>query len=172
MLLKMFMSFLKIGAFSFGGGYAMVALIQKEVVEKHQWLSNGQLIDILAISQMTPGPIAVNSATYVGYKVGGLAGAIAATSGVVLPSFIFILGIAALLKRFTQSGLVEGIFKGIRPVVVALILSAAWLLLPSSFTALSNWLLFGGVLLGLYVWKMDPIILLLASGMAGIIIYS
>ena len=120
-ILKLFLTFLKIGAFSFGGGYAMLPLIEKEIIEVHQWLTTKEFIDILAVVEMTPGPIAINSATFLGYKVAGFWGSVAATIGVVLPSIIIILIIAHFLSKFKDSPYVEWAFRGIRPVVLGLI---------------------------------------------------
>lgn len=124
-LLQLFISFVKIGAFSFGGGYAMLPLIEEEVVELHGWITTPEYIDILAIAEMTPGPIAINSATFLGYKVAGFVGSAVATIGVVLPSFIIMSLIFVFVLRFKKSPYVNWIFKGIRPVVLGLIASAA-----------------------------------------------
>lgn len=125
-LWKIFLTFLKIGAFTFGGGYAMIPLIQKETVERHGWISEQDILDIVAIAESTPGPIAVNSATFVGYKVCGFWGALCATLGVVLPSFTVITCIAFVLREFQQLAVVRYAFFGIRAGVLALILKALW----------------------------------------------
>ncbi len=124
MILKLFLTFLKIGAFTFGGGYAMIPLIQREVVEKNKWLTDDDILDIIAIAESTPGPIAINSATFVGYKVAGFFGAFFCTLGVVLPSFIIILVISFVLDRFKAITAVQYAFNGIRAGVLALILKA------------------------------------------------
>lgn len=124
-LLKLFISFLKIGAFSFGGGYAMLPLIKKEIIVVRGWLSVKEFIDILAVVEMTPGPIAINSATFLGYRVAGVLGSIVATIGVVLPSFVIILIIAHFLNKFKESPYVDWAFRGIRPVVLGLIIAAS-----------------------------------------------
>jgi len=121
--LKLFLTFSKIGLFSFGGGYAMIPLIQKEVVQ-NGWLSAQEYADIIAISQMTPGPLAVNTATYVGAKISGVLGSIPATIGVSLPSFILIVIIAHFFIQFKDSAIVASILKGIRPVTIGMIGSA------------------------------------------------
>ena len=115
--LLLFWTFFKIGLFSFGGGYAMIPLIQNEV-EQNGWLSTKEYADIIAISQMTPGPLAVNAATYVGAKVSGIFGAISATLGVSLPSFILIVIIAHFFIHFKDNAVVESILRGIRPVTI------------------------------------------------------
>jgi len=123
-LLSLFSAFLKIGAFTFGGGYAMIPLIQKDIVEKKKWISNDDILEIVAIAESTPGPIAVNAATFVGYKVCGFPGALASTLGVILPSFLVILVIATVLREFQDYKAVKYAFFGIRAGVLALILKA------------------------------------------------
>lgn len=121
-LLSLFWTFFKIGAFTFGGGYAMIPLIQREMAEKKSWISEKDILDIVAISESTPGPISVNSATFVGYQVGGVMGSFLATLGVVLPSFIIILAVSFVLKQFEQIRAVKYAFWGIRAGVLALII--------------------------------------------------
>ena len=121
-LLSLFWTFFKIGAFTFGGGYAMIPLIQREMAEKKGWISEKDILDIVAISESTPGPISVNSATFVGYQVGGVMGSFLATLGVVLPSFIIILAVSFVLKQFEQIRAVKYAFWGIRAGVLALII--------------------------------------------------
>lgn len=122
--LTLFITFFKIGAFTFGGGYAMIPLISREVVEKHKWITDDDILDIIAIAESTPGPIAINSATFVGYKICGVLGSTAATLGVVLPSFIIILIISYLLDAFSAIKAVQYAFFGIRAGVLALVLKA------------------------------------------------
>ncbi len=123
-LLELFWSFFRIGMFSFGGGYAMIPLIQSEI-QQHGWLTAAQFADIVAIAEMTPGPIAINSATYVGYMVAGIAGSLMATAGVTLPSLLLVLLVARFFARYQNNPLYMMVFYGIRPVVVGLIASAA-----------------------------------------------
>ncbi len=118
---RLFTTFFKIGAFTFGGGYAMIPMIQKETVENKKWLSNEDILDIVAIAETTPGPIAVNAATFVGYKTSGVVGAVAATFGVVLPSFVIILLVALFFTAFKDNQTVQNAFRGIRIGVLALI---------------------------------------------------
>ena len=124
LLLKLFLTFFKIGAFTFGGGYAMIPLIQKETVETNKWLSDDDILEIIAITESTPGPIAINSATFVGYKVCGFWGSFFATLGVVLPSFIIILIISYILREFQNIKAVKYAFNGIRAGVLALLIKA------------------------------------------------
>lgn len=121
---ELFGVFFKIGAFTFGGGYAMIPLIQREIVEKKRWISDGDILDIVAIAESTPGPIAINAATFVGYKVAGFWGALCATIGVVLPSFAIIAVIAGVLNLFEDAKAVQYAFRGVRAGVLALIIKA------------------------------------------------
>ena len=125
-LLKLFLTFLKIGAFTFGGGYAMIPLIQKEAVEKQQWVTDDDILEIIAIAESTPGPIAINAATFVGFRTCGFWGAFCATFGVVLPSFMIITIISRVLQQFQELRAVRYAFMGIRAGVLALILKALW----------------------------------------------
>ncbi|WP_313757427.1 chromate transporter [Tissierella sp.] len=170
-ILKLFISFLKIGAFSFGGGYAMLPLIQKEIIEVHNWLTLNEFIDILAVVEMTPGPVAINSATFLGYKVGGILGSVVATIGVVLPSIVVILIIAHFLSKFKNSPYVEWAFKGIRPVVLGLIISASLTVSKNAIIDIKTFIL-GAVLFYLTSFKkMHPIITIIIAGIVGVIIY-
>ncbi len=123
-LFSLFVIFLKIGAFTFGGGYAMIPLIQKEVAEKKKWITDDDILEIVAIAESTPGPIAVNAATFVGYRVGGFFGALLSTLGVILPSFVIILAVSAVLDKFSEIQAVKFAFWGIRAGVLALIIKA------------------------------------------------
>ena len=125
-LLRLFLTFLKIGAFTFGGGYAMIPLIQREAVEKQQWVTDDDILEIIAIAESTPGPIAINAATFVGFRTCGFWGAFCATFGVVLPSFMIITIISRVLQQFQELRAVRYAFMGIRAGVLALILKALW----------------------------------------------
>ncbi|MBR7142165.1 MAG: chromate transporter [Clostridia bacterium] len=119
-LLELFWTFFKIGAFTFGGGYAMLPLIQAEVVA-HQWMSDAELVNFVAVSESTPGPFAVNIATYVGSEVGGVLGSVCATLGVVLPSFLIILLVATCFEKFRRNRIVKGCMSGLKPAVIGMI---------------------------------------------------
>lgn len=121
---QLFLSFLKIGVFTFGGGYAMIPLIQKETVEKRRWINDDDLLEIVAIAELTPGPIAINTATFVGFRICGFFGALFATLGVIIPSLFIILVISFVLKEFQNIKLVQYAFNGIRAGVLALIIKA------------------------------------------------
>ena len=125
-VLKLFLAFFKIGLFTFGGGYAMIPLMLRETVEKNNWISDEDILEIIAIAESTPGPIAINSATFIGYKTAGPMGSAAATLGTVLPSFIIILIISFFLRQFQDIQAVQYAFNGIRAGVLALIIKAWW----------------------------------------------
>ena len=125
-LWKIFLTFFKIGAFTFGGGYAMIPLIQAEAAQKHGWVSDEDILEIVAIAESTPGPIAINAATFVGYRARGFLGAVCATLGVVLPSFLIILLVSGILREFQENVYVQYAFRGIRAGVLALIVKAMW----------------------------------------------
>ena len=128
----LFWTFFKIGAFTFGGGYAMIPLIQKETVENHKWITDDDILEIIAIAESTPGPIAINSATFVGYRTCGFLGAACATLGVVLPSFVIILAISYILTAFQNIKAVKYAFNGIRAGVLALLFKALWTMFKKS----------------------------------------
>lgn len=169
MLLQMFWIFAKIGAFTLGGGYAMVPLIQSEVVDKKEWVKKDEFIDILAVAQSTPGALAVNMASFIGYRLKGVAGAVSATLGCVLPSFITILIIAAFFTKVMGQRIVERAFMGIRPAVAALIaFSVIKIAKTSNIKPL--WYIVSAVAVLLIIFvDMDPILIILLSGVFGII---
>ena len=131
--LKLFLSFLQVGMFSFGGGYAAMPLIQGQVVTGHHWLSMSEFTDLITISQMTPGPIAVNSATFVGIKIAGIPGALAATFGCILPSCIIVTVIAKLYLKYRSMEVLQGVLGSLRPAVVAMIASAGIAIMITAF---------------------------------------
>ena len=126
MILNLFLTFFKIGAFTFGGGYAMIPIIQREIVEKKKLIRDEEFMDAIALAQASPGHVAVNTSIYVGYRIKGFIGALACTLGTVLPSFITILVIAIYFYRFRSMPIIDKIFAGIRPAIVALILAAVY----------------------------------------------
>lgn len=176
---ELFWSFVKVGAFCVGGGYASMPLIQAQVIDEHGWMTMQQFIDIFTISQMTPGPIGINAATFVGTKVAGVPGAIAATVGFAFPSVIIVLILAKLFFKYGDIGPVRGVLNGLRPAVVALICSAGlsfvflalWNTetLPKDFTKVD---LIGAIVLPLSIialrYKMSVIKLLCFSGILGL----
>ena len=188
--LKLFWTFFKIGLFGFGGGYGMLSLIQNEVVEKQQWISNAEFTDIVAVSQMTPGPIGINSATYVGYKAienagmtrtEAICGSLLASFSVMLPSFILMLLISAFFMRYKNHPSVQTVLKWLRPVVVGMLVAAVLLLLNEdnlgSFTTekLQFYVSIGLFILAFiatYFWKIGPIKVILLAGLFGGLFYS
>lgn len=133
--LQLFLAFLQIGAFSFGGGYAAMPLIQAQVIDRYAWLTQKDFADLVTIAEMTPGPIAVNAATFVGNQVAGIPGALSATAGVILPSCLFVTVLAFLYTRYRNLALLQGILKSLRPAVVAMIFTAGLkILIPALFS--------------------------------------
>lgn len=170
-ILKLFISFLKIGAFSFGGGYAMLPLIRKEIIDIHGWLTAKEFIDILAVVEMTPGPVAINSATFLGYKVGGILGSVVATIAVILPSIVIILIIAHFLTKFKNSPYVSWAFKGIRPVVLGLIASASLAVAKDAIIDIKSLVLMV-ILFYLTSFKnLHPILTIMLAGIVGAFIF-
>lgn len=175
-LLQLVWSYLKIGFFGFGGGYAMLSLIHSEVVVRNEWLTNGEFSDIIAISQMTPGPIALNSATYIGYEVAGVLGSVVATTAVCIPALTLMMLLTRFFLKLHNNRYVQSVVLTMRPVVVGMIMSAALLLIfPHSDDGRSfidgwSWLIFALALLG-SAKKINPILLIVVSGIAGVVIY-
>ena len=170
--LQLFLAFLKIGFFGFGGGYAMLSLIQDETVVRYGWLTQTQLTDIVAISQMTPGPIAVNCATYAGYTVtGNVWGAILATFAVCLPALTLMLAAVIFFNRLKGNRYVDSAMRLIKPVTVAMIGAAALMFLtPETFPDTCSVIIFGAAALAAW-FKVDSILLIALAAIAGIIIY-
>lgn len=175
--LQLFLSYLKIGFFGFGGGYAMLSLIQNEIVEQRGWLTATQFADIVAVSQITPGPIAINSATYIGYTVAGFAGSIIATFAVCLPSLTLMLLLTRFFLRHRENRFVQSVVKAVGPVVVGMIASAALLLMfpisgkNENFTDAWSWILFAACLYGSFR-KVNPILMIILSAAIGVVIYA
>ena len=165
--LQLFWSFFKIGSFTIGGGYAMVPIIEEELVRKRQWIESEEFVDMLALSQSAPGILAVNISIATGYRIRGIGGAITATLGTVLPSFIIILLIAMSFQRFQDNEVVERIFKGIRPAVVALIAAPVFKLGKSARINRHN--LWIPIVAALLIWRLDfsPIWVVLIAGIGG-----
>lgn len=182
--LQLLVSFFQIGIFSFGGGYAALPLIQQQIIENRGWMTPQQFVDVLTISEMTPGPIAVNAATFVGNQVAGIFGGIVATIGVTLPSLIIVLTLAYFYFKYQGIQMVQGVIQGLRPAVVALIASAGLtIFLTAMFgegsfpvdIANLNWISVILFLIGIALLRktrLGPIQVILLSGVAGIVIYS
>ncbi len=164
---QLFSDFFKIGAFTLGGGYAMIPIIQSEVVDRRRWLKQEEFLDIIAIAQSCPGVFAINMSVFIGYKLRKLPGALCAAFGTTLPSFAIILLIAMFFSRFQDNPLVESIFKGIRPAVVALIAAPTFTLAKSAKITLSNcWIPIGSAL-AIYLMGVNPVFIILAAGFGG-----
>lgn len=178
--LALFISFIKIGLFGFGGGYAMLPLIQHEVVDTHQWISVSDFTDIVAISQTTPGPIAFNSATYIGYsavtEMGfasgyGVLGSAICTLAVSIPSLILMTLVTAFFFRLKNNPWMQSALSVLKPAIIGLIASAALILItPYNFIDYKSWIIFGVILVA-SVRKVDPILLIFLSGVTGLILY-
>ena len=172
--LQLFLSFLQIGAFSFGGGYAAMPLIQNQVVDLHHWLSLSEFTDLITISQMTPGPIAVNSATFVGIKIAGIPGAIIATLGCILPACIIVTIIAWLYLKYRNMESLQVVLNTLRPAVVSLIATAGLTIIISAIFGgmgiaietikIQMVVIFGICMLLLMKWKMNPIAVMVLAG--------
>ena len=181
LFLNLFWVFTKIGIFGFGGGYAMLSLIQKEVVYRHNWISLQDFTDMVAISQMTPGPIGINSATYIGYTAVlnagfspeiAILGSVLATFAVCLPSFLLVILISALFAKFKNNRYVEAAFTGLRPATVGLIAAAALLLMNGdNFIDYKSILIFLAAFLLTWKFKFHPILTIALAGVAGILLY-
>jgi len=176
LLLDLFLSFAQVGLFTFGGGYAMIALIENTCVEKKRWITHDEMMNITVVAESTPGPIAINCATYVGYRQKGLAGALAATAGMVLPSFCIIFAISKLLDHFLEITWIAHAFQGIKIAVGILILDAALRMLKkmqkkpaprafmlSAFAAM--------LLINVFSVRISSIVLMLAAGLASLVIF-
>ena len=170
--LQLLLSYLKIGFFGFGGGYAMISLIYNEIVVQHGWLTAAEMADVAAISQMTPGPIAINCATYVGYSVTGTVwGSVVATLAVCLPSLTLMMLATRFYLKLHANKYFAGAMEGMKPMMIGLILSSALMLFgPETFIDWKSWLIFGGCFVA-SVRKVNPILLIVLSAVAGIVLY-
>jgi chromate transporter len=188
--LKLLYTFFKIGLFSFGGGYAMIPLIQKEI-EINGWITSTEFADIIAIAEMTPGPVAINSATFVGYKTAGILGSAIATTGVALPSLILVMFVSGVFFKFQKHPLKDTFFYGVRPVVSALIMSAAIFVAetciftknfslelfrliftkPLEAIDIPSVIIFIAAIIALRKFKIHPILVILGSGVLGAIVF-
>jgi len=189
---ELLLVFFKIGLFSFGGGYGMIPLIEREIITRG-WLTGQEFVNIISISEMTPGPIAINTATFIGYRIGGIPGAILATLGVVIPSLILILGIYIFLSKYQQRQIIKDTIYGIRPVVLALIMQAVIFVAVNTYfkegTGIRDLLNINTgshfleiidpvaiaitvvSLLVLFLTKIHPIVVILAAGTIGVILH-
>jgi chromate transporter len=171
-LLELCISFFKIGLFTFGGGYAMIPIMEQEVVEKKKWVNEEDIVSILAISESTPGPLAVNAATYIGYNIRGVLGSICATLSVVLPSFIIISIISLFFIEFKQNKIIEFMFNGIRCAVGVLVINAGIKMSKKTKVSVFNMILLFIALFLSVLTSIDIIFIILGSAIIGLIYYS
>jgi chromate transporter len=171
--LRIFLIFAKIGLFSFGGGYAILAMMNQEIVEFNNWITGEEFIDIIAISQSTPGPISINAATYIGYKTApiGFLGSVVATLGVILPSIVIMLIICRFFFKFRGNKYMESALQGLRPATVGLIAAAAIMVSDKAFVDYKAVVIFLATFIASFKFKLDPIILTVIAGIIGFILY-
>jgi chromate transporter len=170
MLFELFYAFFVIGSFSFGGGYAILSFLQQEV-ERRGWMTTERFVDMIAISQSTPGPIAINMATFVGYETGGIPGALVATVAVALPGMILMILVALCFFHFYERQGTQAVFKGLRPAVVGLVSAAAWQI---GKVAVVNWTAAVITVVAVVLiakWKISPVLLVIGSAVAGILFF-
>lgn len=171
LLLQACLSFLKVGAFSFGGGYAVLAFIQREVVDTYGWISPDSFVDIVAIAEMTPGPIAVNSSTFVGYRLGGVLGGVLCSAATLLVPFLLALVASVFFTRFQDSKGLKNALAGIRPAVIGLIAAACLSIGKVSFSGLESLIFFAVALFMVWRCKVSPILALVTCGGLGALYY-
>ena len=167
--IALFWTFFKIGGFTFGGGHAMIPLIQKETVENKKWITDDDILEIIAIAESTPGPVAINSATFVGYRTAGFWGAACATFGVVLPSFLVILAIAYLMNSFMEIKAVQYAFRGINAGVLALLFKALWSMYKKSPKGWVSYVVMGGSFLLTAILKINLFIVIICCAVFGLV---
>ena len=176
--LQLFWVYLKIGLLGFGGGYAMLSMIQFEVVEKHGWMTLSEFADVVALSQMTPGPISINCATYVGYQVGGIFGSLLASMAIVLPSLVLLYFVLRFLFKNKDNFIVKTTLKNLKPFIAGLIFAAALLMMnPANFPDVGlgenniSIIICAATFISVFFFKVNPMLLIAISGVAGIIFF-
>ncbi len=171
LLLSLYWTFTKIGLFTIGGGYAMIPLMEAEMINRSGWLTAAEFLDIVAVAEMTPGPVAVNAATFIGYRLAGVPGSLLATLGVITPSLVILLLLGRFLMGVIQNPRSERFFKGLRPALIALILTAAFSLGQEALVDLATILIFAGLLLLSLVRRVNPLYLIGLGALLGLILY-
>lgn len=172
MYMKLFWSFFKIGLFGFGGGYGMISMIQFDVVDKNGWMTNSEFADILALSQMTPGPISINCATYIGYNQGGIIGAIFTTFALCLPTVLLMVAVITWLFKNKENHYVKALLSSLNPIVVGLIFSAGVLMMnKENFVGFESVIVCAIVFVATFFFKVNPIYLIIMSGIFGYFYY-
>lgn len=170
--LEIFLSFIYIGLCSFGGGLATISLIQQQIVDHKQWLTMPEIADIITISEMTPGPVALNAATFVGTKLQGIVGAVIATTGFILPAIIIVLPLAFIYKKFAGTQIFQNIFAGIRPAVIGMIISAAYSIVSLAFVnGIVSILIVAVSFILLQTKKVSPIVIIILTGITGALVF-
>ncbi|WP_075603456.1 chromate transporter [Saccharicrinis aurantiacus] len=167
---QLFLSFLKVGSFMFGGGYAMLPLLERELIENKKWITKDELLEILSISQMTPGTIAINAATYIGNKQGGILGGILASAGIILPSLIIVTSLYFLMGNSMTNEYVQKAFLGIRACLVAMIIHSVYKLFKTGIKSHLQFFIFLAALLGLFL-GLNPIMAIILGIISGVGIY-
>ena len=167
-LMQLFFVFFKIGAFTFGGGYAMIPLIQREIVEKRKWMTDEDILEIVAVAESTPGPIAINAATFVGQRLCGFWGALLATLGVVIPSFGIILLISSVLKEFQSMKVIRHAFIGVRAGVLALIIKALWSMYKQCEKNATAYIVMAGAFIGTAFFHVHVIVVIIGCALFGL----
>lgn len=170
-ILRLLLAFIGIGAVAFGGGYAMLPLFERIIIDENNWLTMDRFVDMIAISQITPGPIAINSATFIGYQVGSLTGAVVSTLGVTLVPVTLIITVSKFYEPFKESNAVKAIFKGLRPALVGLISASVYSVSRNALIDYKSFIILGIVWVLLVKVKVHPILVIFISGFLGIIFY-
>lgn len=168
--LQLFVSFLKVGSFMFGGGYAMLPLLERELIDNKKWINKDELLEILSISQMTPGTIAINAATYIGNKQGGIIGGILASAGIILPSLIIVTSLYFLMGNSMANEYVQKAFLGIRACLVAMIIHSVYKLFKTGIKNHISFFIFLAALVGLFL-GLNPIMAIILGFVSGVVIY-
>ncbi|MEA1975535.1 MAG: chromate transporter [Bacillota bacterium] len=170
-LIDLFLKFMKIGAFSYGGGYTALSLIEREIVHNSNYLTTDEFLDVLALSQITPGPVGINASTYVGYKIMGFSGAIVATIAVVIVSFILVIIVAHYFLKFRDSKIIESILLGLKPAIIGMILTVTYKLGMKTISDYKDILIICLVVISVTKFKVHPIIAIFSSALIGLAIY-
>jgi len=170
-LISLYWSFLKVGLFTIGGGYAMIPLMEAEVINVHGWLSAAEFLDIIAVAEMTPGPISINAATFIGYTKAGVVGSLVATLGVITPSLVLLLLLSRILIKLIQNPGAEIFLKGLRSALVALILLASFTLGQTAIIDLPTALIFAALLIASLLRSISPLYFIAAGGLLGLLLF-
>ncbi len=171
LLLELYWSFLKIGLFTIGGGYAMIPLIEAEVIRVHGWLNAAEFLDIIAVAEMTPGPISINAATFIGYTKAGVGGSLIATLGVITPSLVLLLLLSRILIKLVQNPGAESFLNGLRSALIALILLASFTLGQTAIIDLPTALIFAVLLIASLLQKVSPLYFIGAGAILGLLLF-